>query len=366
MDRTISLDSLLAAIVGIAAIALAAAAMGQTVSDVTAGSPTALEEEDGYAEWEGLPVSELPDVLWILLAVGGAFVAALMLLYFVAHAREFLTTWAGFAVGVAFFVFVIWLVATVGAGDVLPTGGEETAPQPDEGTGNGEDVDPWAGAVLAVVAPIVGFFLISIGILLFVRGRGDEPVESPVADDLDDVGDTTATIGDAAGDAADRIAGASGDDLKNEVYRAWYEMVRALDVDRPGTSTPGEFAVAAVDAGMRPNHVEELTVLFEGVRYGHHDTTTERETRAIETLRRIEETYGPDADGESRDGVGTSGKSDRDAGKSDRDAGKSDRDAGKSDRDAGKSDRDAGNADSDAGNTDSDAGNNDERNRGGD
>ena len=299
MDRTISLDSLLAAIAGIAAIALAAAAMGQTVSDVTAGSPTALEEEDGYVEWEGMPVTDLPDILWILLAIGGVVVAALMLLYFVAHAREFLFTWAGIAVGVALIVFIIWLAATFGAGDGFPMGGEEPPAQPEPESGNGGDVDPWTGGVLAVVGPIVGFFLISIGILFFVRGRGDESVEPDVTDDLTDTGDTPAAIGDAAGDAADRIAAASGNDLKNEVYRAWYEMVRVLDVDRPGTSTPGEFAAAAVDAGMRPSHVEALTDLFEGVRYGHHETTTERETRAIETLRRIEETYGSDGDSES-------------------------------------------------------------------
>jgi hypothetical protein len=96
-------------------------------------------------------------------------------------------------------------------------------------------------------------------------------------------------VGQAAGDAADRIE--SNADVGNEVYRAWAEMTSSLDVRRPESSTPGEFAAAAVDAGMDRADVDELTRLFEEVRYGDERATEARAERAVAALRRIESTY---------------------------------------------------------------------------
>ncbi|RJS95802.1 DUF4129 domain-containing protein, partial [Halococcus sp. IIIV-5B] len=95
--------------------------------------------------------------------------------------------------------------------------------------------------------------------------------------------------GRAAGRAADRIEHDAG--LENGVYRAWREMTDHLDVARPESSTPGEFARAATEAGMRGRDVDELTDLFTRVRYGDERVTDERERRATSALRRIEETY---------------------------------------------------------------------------
>jgi hypothetical protein len=72
-------------------------------------------------------------------------------------------------------------------------------------------------------------------------------------------------------------------------------MTRTLRVDRPATSTPAEFADAAVDAGMDPDDVSELTELFEAVRYGAEQPTEDHTRRAKKALRRIERTYGGDA-----------------------------------------------------------------------
>ncbi|MFT4958108.1 MAG: hypothetical protein ACI9PP_002168, partial [Halobacteriales archaeon] len=93
----------------------------------------------------------------------------------------------------------------------------------------------------------------------------------------------------AAGRAADRLE--TGDEFENDVYRAWAEMTTELEVEHPSSSTPSEFAMAAVDAGMDRNDVDRLTELFEEVRYGGFDPTPEREGEAIETLRRIETEY---------------------------------------------------------------------------
>jgi len=130
-----------------------------------------------------------------------------------------------------------------------------------------------------------------------------------------------AAVGRAAGRAADRIEADA--DVENAVFRAWREMTGGLDIDNPASSTPSEFAAAAVDAGMDRDDVTELTGLFEAVRYGGFDADEDRERRAVAALRRIERTY---ADAEfdlsgalsvagdpSRDGDGGGGSEDRDA-----------------------------------------------------
>jgi len=79
-------------------------------------------------------------------------------------------------------------------------------------------------------------------------------------------GSQAGSIGRAAGDAADRIDADAAVD--NEIYRAWVEMTDLLEVAHPDTSTPEDFADAAVDAGMRRGEVEERTDLFRRVRDG--------------------------------------------------------------------------------------------------
>lgn len=96
-------------------------------------------------------------------------------------------------------------------------------------------------------------------------------------------------MGEAAGEAADRIE--AGDDADNEVYRAWREMTEYVDVDSPESSTPGEFADAAISAGMSRDDVAELTHLFEAVRYGGLEPTAEATERATTALRNIEASY---------------------------------------------------------------------------
>lgn len=99
-----------------------------------------------------------------------------------------------------------------------------------------------------------------------------------------------AALGKAAGRAADRIEADA--DVDNGVYRAWREMTALLDVDDPASSTAGEFATAAVEAGLGREDVDALTRLFEDVRYGERDPDPDDERRAVATLRRIEERYG--------------------------------------------------------------------------
>ena len=115
-------------------------------------------------------------------------------------------------------------------------------------------------------------------------GEGDEETSEEAVD--------VAAVGAAAGRAADRIEETDDEEsFENEVYRAWAEMTDSLTVDHPESSTPGEFAAAAVDAGLAREDVERLTRLFADVRYGGAEATAEREQTAVETLRRIEAAY---------------------------------------------------------------------------
>lgn len=167
---------------------------------------------------------------------------------------------------------------------VLPEGGSGA---PGSGTGT-SITDP---SVLLMVG--LGIALLAAVALLFVSSSGDDPEKDEPVADADSTGDVAA-VGRAAGDAADRIE--SSTDVDNEVYRAWREMTDHLDVSNPESSTPAEFAAAAVDAGLDREDVSELTSLFEAVRYGGESPTEERESRAVEALRRIEREYA-EADG---------------------------------------------------------------------
>jgi hypothetical protein len=104
-------------------------------------------------------------------------------------------------------------------------------------------------------------------------------------------------IAAAAGSAADRIEHTG--EVDNEVYRAYREMTADLDVLNPASATPAEFRAAALEAGLAREDVDELTAVFEDVRYGGEAPTEERERRAVDALRRIERT---DGDG-SREGA---------------------------------------------------------------
>lgn len=158
------------------------------------------------------------------------------------------------------------------------------------GTGSGGT----AGGAIPTASPtfvlLIGVILLVV-LVLFLRTTGDDGLvgdpepEEPVADEP-----ALAAVGAAAGRAADRIEGQAS--VENEVFRAWREMTDRLDLDRPETITPGEFAERAIEAGMDRTHVEELTGLFRSVRYGGDAPTPEREQRAIETLRAIESAYG--------------------------------------------------------------------------
>lgn len=172
---------------------------------------------------------------------------------------------------------------------ILPRGGGAT--------GIGGETDR-IGAPTAAFGLLLFFALAASAALLLAGSGDDDATDSPGAADgeVDRSDVDVAALGRAAGDAADRIEG--GTDVENEVFRAWRTMTDRLDVDSPST-TPAEFAAAAVEAGLDPEDVSELTALFEEVRYGGASPTPEREARAVAALRRIERTHAGGSGGDA-------------------------------------------------------------------
>ena len=206
------------------------------------------------------------------------------------------------------------IAAAVTAGAAVPTGTtwryltdctqilpqdleeEEAGPQEFASPENGSLFESAAGTATSSPTALAALFVVgmlALGVLALVLSRrgGDEETTLEPDDDADDADLSAART--AAGAAADRID--EGDDLDNEVYRAWRELADSLDVAAPDSSTPGEFARAAVEAGLDPEPVADLTSVFEEVRYGGADPTGDREGEAVDALRRIE------VDGEEED-----------------------------------------------------------------
>jgi hypothetical protein len=174
-------------------------------------------------------------------------------------------------------------VPDAGGGLGLPTAGSGSP----GGAASGLPSPP---APLLLAAFAAGAVLLVALLARYYRGD-DEGVGTAEAGADADTAERAAALGAIAGETADRIEGTAGEGTGNEVYRAWREMTGQLEVSSPETSTPAEFADAAVGAGMAREHVAELTELFRSVRYGGAEPTVDREERAVRVLRQIEDAY---------------------------------------------------------------------------
>lgn len=249
---------------------------------------------DGVGEPPARPPADPPEMvidipflseLLALLAV----VAALLALRYLYHNRRRVFRAAVVALAIALVGAVIAQFFTLDPSAVTPPSFEPAPTNASDGGASGETVsDPPALALVLVLVLTAAV----LGTAFAVRRRSRSDRE-PSSDDDAGSGEAAA-MARAAGRAADRIE--EGDDVDNEVYRAWREMTSLLDLARPETNTAGEFESAAVEAGMDPADVRELTALFETARYGGYEPEPTDERRAVELLRRIEDRY---SEGES-------------------------------------------------------------------
>lgn len=187
--------------------------------------------------------------------------------------------------GVAPFLLVGYFLMT----DCPELGGDDEPPI--------NPPNPTEGIPIPDVPPLVLVGVLGVVLLVaaaaVVRATGDQydDLEDP-EDEAEEAEADVSDLAAAAGAAADRLEKHNAD-VDNAVYRAWWEMTQLLDVPEPDSWTPGQFADAAVEVGMSRDHVEELTTLFEEVRYGRRDPEG-REDHAVEVFRTIEEEYGED------------------------------------------------------------------------
>lgn len=228
--------------------------------------------------------------------------AAASLLAFLRYPVDTIKSAAASALGGA--IAVVMILAMLWAGDTSSSKGasqeaqnqSEYTPSPTGGSGglgpeSGDKIGEGATAFLQEPSLLVllslGVILVSVVAIAIMGVEDDEPESTGEYEP--EPGGQLAEMGRIAGAAADRLDASAAVD--NEVYRAWKEMTALLSLPEPTARTPGEFRRAAIEVGMAPPDVDELTELFEEVRYGGADADEGREARAQSALRRIEAAY---------------------------------------------------------------------------
>jgi hypothetical protein len=88
----------------------------------------------------------------------------------------------------------------------------------------------------------------------------------------------------------------AGGDVQSVVLRCYLEMSDVLGqqrgIERERAMTPREFAQHLAASGVRDKHIQQLTRLFEGARYGAQPPSAQDERAAIECLTAIVHAYG--------------------------------------------------------------------------
>jgi hypothetical protein len=281
------------------ALSLAAA----TLDSASAGSGVGFGSGDGVGTGGGdggspagaqeSPLLDFPP--WLALLLQLAFFVLFVVALYEFYRRYGLRGVAGM---LAISVVAALLILFVDFSGLVPDlGGNATGPSPDQpappgGGGGGASGESAEGVSVPVPTAMLALAFAGLLVVAIVVARSGSDASATPSDPPTESrpeNEEVRAVGDAAGRAADDIAADA--DAENAVYRAWQEMAAALDVPNPESSTPQEFADAAVAAGMAEGDVAELTGLFEEVRYGGADPET-RADRAEAALRRIESTYG--------------------------------------------------------------------------
>ena len=88
----------------------------------------------------------------------------------------------------------------------------------------------------------------------------------------------------------------AGDNLSDVVLRCYARMSQVLrkskNIERHHAMTPREFERHLAEIGMQDEHIQRLTRLFEGVRYGAQPSGGRTEREALACLTAIVQTYG--------------------------------------------------------------------------
>jgi hypothetical protein len=150
-----------------------------------------------------------------------------------------------------------------------------------------------AGAVSLLVLGLSAFFVIRwLAFRKYVEQRKSE---------LADLKAEQQAIAEQAAETASRIR--QGKPLQGEVIRCYREMDRLLSKRRnikPTYLTAREFANSLAESGIQTNHIQQLTQLFELVRYGKRDDRSMAK-EALACLDELQSKYGTKENHEAQD-----------------------------------------------------------------
>lgn len=287
-----SVRSIVAAVLAIFAVAIAAATIQSTVRPESSGSQgpgggggsgVGPPPSSGSPPGELLQLPFLTEILTVLVVL----VALAVLVYLYKYWRIALKALIALTVVVGVLILLMTVLGSSGTPSRLPV----MEPGYEGASGGGGGAESTEQPSLPAIVLLLVLVAALLGTIVAYR-KTAAPEDEPETDETEQSTVDTAAVGEAAGRAADRLENEATVD--NEVYRAWREMTELLDMSDPETSTPDEFATAAVAAGMSRDDVHELTRLFEDVRYGNADPSAEREQQAIGIFRRIEDQYTED------------------------------------------------------------------------
>jgi len=178
-----------------------------------------------------------------------------------------------------FYLLVRALRGSPAPQELLPAGTPGPLPQPLPGEPFPTFVANPAPWLIIVVSAILAALL--IGALWFVWRRMHPPP-----------GPLERLSGEAQVALADLQAGS---DLADTVLRCYAEMSRILSeqrgLERPRDMTAREFERDLAAAGLRDEHIRQLTRLFERVRYGARRADVHEEHEAVACLTAIVQSY---------------------------------------------------------------------------
>jgi hypothetical protein len=154
---------------------------------------------------------------------------------------------------------------------------------------------------LALAASAISVVVLGLGAFLAIRWFAFREIVDQRKKELASVEAEQQALAVQAADTAARIR--RGKPLQGEVIRCYQEMDRLLSRRRnikPTYLTAREFANSLTELGIQAEHIQQLTELFELVRYGDRDDQSMAD-KALACLDKLQSEYGLKEDGEDQD-----------------------------------------------------------------
>lgn len=129
--------------------------------------------------------------------------------------------------------------------------------------------------------------VVILGGLLLLAGGGILLVLWATTDSAEENSNSDEKIPQEMGSSSGSSSAPGLIDPENVIYQAWWEMVQKADVSQASTKSPDEVSSIAIESGLDPKTVTELTRLFQIVRYSESPVTTDTEHQARDLLDQV-------------------------------------------------------------------------------